>query len=141
MAAAESSTIQSNTPGPALAGARWRAAFLFAGALVVGGLLAGCGQPEGTVLGRAPRGEVKNVIAVQAGETAPDVTLRGTMVEKCPTAGCWFYLRDDTGTIKVDTKAAGFVVVDVPLQAEVTVVGKVRTEGDEVSVQAAGLRY
>ena len=63
------------------------------------------------------------------------------MVEKCPIAGCWLRVRDSTGIIKVDTKAAGFVVVSVPLDSNVTVMGKVTTDGDEVVVAATGLRY
>lgn len=63
------------------------------------------------------------------------------MVEKCPTAGCWFRLRDRTGTIKVDTKSAGFVVVNVPLQSQVTVAGKVVPDGDDVMIEATGVRY
>jgi len=45
------------------------------------------------------------------------VVLHGRMTQKCPVAGCWFMLHDETGTIKVDTKNAGFVVVDIPLQS------------------------
>jgi uncharacterized protein YdeI (BOF family) len=109
--------------------------------LVVLVLFSGCRRQTGTVLGTAPSGEVRHVLAVRAGETPPKVTLKGVIVEKCPLAGCWFYLQDDTGTIKVDTKAAGFVVVNVPLQTRVTVSGTVVTESDDVSVQATGLRY
>jgi len=50
-------------------------------------------------------------------------------------------VRDETGTIKVDTKSAGFVVVDVPLDTKVTVMGKIVTEGNEVSLEAEGLQY
>jgi hypothetical protein len=50
-------------------------------------------------------------------------------------------LRDSTGIIKVDTKAAGFVVVNVPLESTITVMGKVTTDGDEVVIAATGLRY
>jgi hypothetical protein len=63
------------------------------------------------------------------------------MIEKCPVAGCWFRLQDPTGTIKVDTKSAGFVVVDVPLQSQVIVAGKVVAEGSDVVLEATGLRY
>jgi hypothetical protein len=63
------------------------------------------------------------------------------MVEKCPVAGCWFRLRDDTGIIKVDTKSAGFAVVKVPLETRVTITGTVITESDEVFIAATGLRY
>ena len=56
-------------------------------------------------------------------------------------AGCWFSIRDNTGTIKIDTKAAGFVVLDVPLGTVVTVSGKVARDGQDRLVEATGLRY
>jgi uncharacterized protein YdeI (BOF family) len=93
------------------------------------------------VLGKVPKGQVRQVLAVRAGDTPPQVTLQGVLVEKCPVAGCWFYLQDDTGMIKVDTKAAGFVVVNVPLQTRVTVSGRIASESDDVCLQATGLRY
>jgi uncharacterized protein YdeI (BOF family) len=101
----------------------------------------GCRKPTGTVLGKAPRGEAHSILAVRAGNTPPQVTITGAMVEKCPIAGCWFRLRDRTGVIKVDTKSAGFVVVDVPLESQVTVAGKVVADGDDVMVEATGIRY
>ena len=63
------------------------------------------------------------------------------MIEKCPVAGCWLRVQDRTGTIKVDTKSAGFVVVNVPLESKVTVAGKIVMEGDETVIEAEGLRY
>jgi len=101
----------------------------------------GCSRPRGTVLGKAPKGESRTILAVRDGTTPPDVVLRGVMVEKCPTAGCWFRLSDGTGTLKVDTKNAGFVVVDVPLQSTVLVAGKVVADGNEVLLEATGVRY
>ena len=92
-------------------------------------------------MGQRPEGELKTVIAVKAGDTPRKVSLAGTIVEKCPVAGCWFKLQDRTGTIKVDTKSAGFVVVKVPLQTPVTIVGTILHEGDETIIEASGLRY
>jgi uncharacterized protein YdeI (BOF family) len=62
-------------------------------------------------------------------------------VEKCPVAGCWFVLRDQTGTIRVDTKNGGFVVVDVPLKTTVVVAGQIATNGSERFLDATGVRY
>lgn len=104
-------------------------------------LLAGCQKSKGTVLGKAPEGKTHSVLAVQAGDTPSKVTLSGVLVEKCPVAGCWFRLRDESGTLKVDTKAAGFVVVGIPLQTKMTVSGKVASEGEEIILEASGLRY
>ena len=104
-------------------------------------ILAGCGSRTATILGRAPEDDPERVAAVRAAPESSPATLRGVMVEKCPVAGCWFILRDDTGAIKVDTKEAGFVVVNVPLKTEMTVTGKVVANGSERMIQASGLRY
>jgi uncharacterized protein YdeI (BOF family) len=104
-------------------------------------LAAGCHKPVGTVLGKPPTGEPRTILAVNAGETPPQVTLAGVMIEKCPIAGSWFRLRDRTGIIKVDTKPAGFVVVNVPLESTVTVAGKVVADGDQIAIEATGIRY
>src|SRR5882672_233574 len=114
----------------------------FVCALVICLLLgAGCHKPAGTILGKAPKGEARTILAVRAGDTPPQVTLSGVMIEKCPVAGCWFRLRDVSGSIKVDTKLAGFVVVNVPLETKMTVAGKIVAEGDGVAIEATGIRY
>jgi uncharacterized protein YdeI (BOF family) len=100
-----------------------------------------CKRQEGTVLGKSPTGELRTIIAVKAGDTPSDVSLQGVIVEKCPVAGCWFRLKDSSGTIKVDTKSAGFVVVQVPLETKVTVAGRILHEGEETLIEASGLRY
>ena len=68
------------------------------------------------------------------------VTIKGEMVEKCPVAGCWFVLKDKTGTVRVDTKSAGFVVTDVPLHTSLTVTGVVN-KGDQTTLKAMGVAY
>ena len=109
--------------------------------LLLAAVTAGCHKPQGKVLGKAPAAEPRTILAVRAGDTPSQVTLSGVMIEKCPTAGCWFKLRDHTGIIKVDTKSAGFVVVNVPLETKLIVAGKIVTEGNEISLEATGLRY
>jgi uncharacterized protein YdeI (BOF family) len=100
-----------------------------------------CHKSSATILGKPPRGTPRTILSVRAGDTPPQVTISGVMIEKCPVAGCWFRLRDATGIIKVDTRLAGFVVVDIPLQSQVTVAGKVVAEGSDVLLAATGLRY
>ena len=92
-------------------------------------------------MGKEPRGVAQTVLAVRAGTAPTKFTLEGVMIEKCPTAGCWFRLRDGTGVIKVDTKSAGFVVVNVPLEAKITVAGKAVADGQDVQIEATGIRY
>jgi uncharacterized protein YdeI (BOF family) len=112
-------------------GLAWCAATVF--------LCGGCSSPT-TKLGQEPVGAS---VQTSTREARPSqvVSLSGVMVEKCPTSGCWFRLRDETGTIRVDTRGAGFVVTNVPLQSHVTVMGKVIKRGDEKSVLASGLQY
>jgi uncharacterized protein YdeI (BOF family) len=134
-------SMSPNTPaGPvhSLSVSRFSKILMLAGML---SLLVACHRQTGTVLGKAPVGPALNIVAVHAGDAPPTVTLQGVIVEKCPVAGCWFYLQDQTGTIKVDTKSAGFVVVDVPLQTKVTVSGKIVSDGDTMTIAGTGLRY
>jgi uncharacterized protein YdeI (BOF family) len=100
-----------------------------------------CGQAKSPVLGKAPRGPVRTILAIRAGDTPETVTIQGRLIEKCPVAGCWFRVEDATGTIKVDTKSAGFVVTEIPLDKVLTVGGKVALEGEETIVEATGLSH
>jgi uncharacterized protein YdeI (BOF family) len=105
--------------------------------------LAGCATQTTSVLGKPEKVEPA-IVTVSSINSLKDssgpVTLKGTMVEKCPVAGCWFMLRDKTGVIKVDTKAAGFVVTDVPLNTEMTVTGKPILTGER-RIAANSLQY
>lgn len=113
----------------------------FSGLMILAASAAGCGRSKTKVKGKAPKGEPSSLLAVMAGDTAPNVTIRGKMIEKCPTAGCWFRLQDGDRQIKVDTKTAGFVVTDIPLETLVTVGGRVAQENGETILEATGLRY
>jgi len=110
---------------------------------VLGALLlsVGCSKRDALVLGQAPTGEVQTVNAMKAVGPGTRVVLNGVMIEKCPVAGCWFRLRDNTGTIKVDTRSAGFVVASLPVNSRLTVSGKLVTDGDDVAIEALGIRY
>lgn len=104
-------------------------------------LLSGCSPGEPTVLGVAPTETPLPLVEAQRLSETHPVTLSGRMVEKCPEAGCWFVLKDAETTVKVDTKTAGFVVVDVPLNGQVTVVGRWVKDGNQRILAASGLRY
>src|SRR5690242_14001282 len=94
--------------------------FLFCA--LAGLILVGCSNGK-TVLGQFSPGKSAVIAEVKTIEPSNPVNLSGKLVEKCPVAGCWFYLEDSTGRIKVDTKVAGFVVLDVPLGKRVEVAG------------------
>lgn len=114
----------------------------FPGFLLVALLLSvGCSKREALILGQLPTGKAQTVNSMKAVGTGTHVVLNGVMVEKCPVAGCWFRLRDNTGTIKVDTRSAGFVVASIPLNSRLTISGKLVTDGDDVAIEALGIRY
>lgn len=103
-------------------------------------LLTGCASKQTSVLGKAPEAQAPTEVRLLSAKAGSVVNLQGEMVEKCPVAGCWFMLRDKTGTVRVDTKDAGFVVSEVPLHTQMTVRGTVAS-GTEVGVKASGVRY
>ena len=116
-------------------GTAWTLGFLLMMALT------GCGQGQETTRGvLGAGGSVITTQEVARATGAKQVVLRGEMIEKCPVAGCWFKLRDSSGVVRVDTKAAGFVVSDVPLHTRMTVQGKI-VPGAEAGVAASGIRY
>jgi uncharacterized protein YdeI (BOF family) len=109
-------------------------------------LLLGCSGPRSEVRGKEPAGTVSTAAALRQAAARAPVTVRGTMVEKCPVAGCWFILQDGTGRVRVDLKNAGFVVTDLPLGRAVTVSGTLRRASTDVGsadpeVVASGARF
>ncbi len=107
----------------------------------VSAALFGCSDRVPKTRGAAVEGMAVPISSLQNVSTQTPVVLHGAMTAKCPVAGCWFMLRDESGIIKVDTRNAGFVVVDVPLNTSVTVAGVVITNGPNRSIDATGLRY
>ena len=108
---------------------------------IVAALFVSCSERTPKILGAEVRGSAIPVASARQTNVNSEVTLRGTMTEKCPLAGCWFILQDQSGTIKVDTKNAGFVVVEVPLKTTLAVAGRVTTNGTERMIDATGIRY
>ena len=108
--------------------------------LVLAFSVSGCG-PKGRVLGTMSAETLSSILAINAGDAPRKLALQGTIIDKCPQAGCWFHLDDGTGVIKVDTKDAGFVVTEIPLNTKVKVAGLLQQEGDEVELRATGLTY
>ena len=109
--------------------------------ILLGATGVGCSPGAPRVLGQNPADAAATLASVRQHPGSGTVTVSGVMIEKCPQAGCWFVIRDATGTLRVDTKTAGFVVVDIPLNQQLTVAGQVITNGTEVLLAATGVRY
>ena len=110
----------------------------FAGIIL---LVVGCTERKPVTLGPPFEGNALPISALAQTNTTSPVVVSGTMTEKCPVAGCWFMVRDRSGTIRVDTKNADFVVVDVPLKTRVVVSGRIATNGSERFIDATSVRY
>src|SRR5207244_3702071 len=97
------------------------------------------------VLGHPPASALSTTIAAVrrdpgafAGKT---IALTGCMTERCPTAGCWFYLNDGTGDLRVDARAGSFSVLGLPIGGRLTVFGSVvREPGEDPELEAVGAR-
>ena len=100
--------------------------------------LVGCAKSGGNILGADP-GTESNAQVINL-KPSSQVIVSGVMYEKCPAAGCWFMLRDRSGVIRVDTKAAGFTVTDVPVNTQLIVRGTVKQSGERILV-ATGIRF
>jgi hypothetical protein len=86
-------------------------------------------------LGRLPHAAARATIAAVRRDPraffGKTVAITGQMTQRCPTAGCWFYLNDGTGDLRVDAKEGGFSVLGLPIGARLTVYGTVVREPDE----------
>ena len=102
-------------------------------------VITGCNETPPVVLGHAPGGRQITTIASLQPSAKPQ-TIQGTMIDKCPVAGCWFHVKDSTGVVKVDTKSSGFVVAQVPLNTHVTVTGILHKD-DDGTLTATGMSY
>jgi hypothetical protein len=96
-------------------------------------------------LGQLPRTSVPATVAAVRRDPAAFagkmLSLTGRMTERCPTAGCWFYLNDGTGDLRVDAGAGNFSVSGLPIGARVTVYGKVIQEpGEDPQLAGVGVR-
>ena len=87
------------------------------------------------------KNNIITLATVQKMKPSTSVVAQGTMVEKCPVAGCWFMLHDKTGIIKVDLKATKQNVVNIPLNSAVTVHGKVAQNGSQKMIQAVSATF
>jgi uncharacterized protein YdeI (BOF family) len=103
----------------------------------------GCGKAAQNTLGAPPAVQASmTALTASRAKQGERCTLHGEMIDKCPTAGCWFVLKDKSGTIHVDTKSAGFVVTSVPTHTEITVTGVLQAEpGQPSTLSATGVRY
>ena len=102
--------------------------------ILVSLLLSGCAQQFGqSVDPNAPRSTVIKIIADQSLNNKV-INIEGTIFTECE-AGCWFFLKDDTGHILVDLAPNRFTI-PMKVGRRVLVTGTVFREKDDVKVIA-----
>ena len=118
---------------------------IFVIALIGGGIYAFHGKGSAELGQSIPDGaQITNIQEITSHGKAwvgKEVTVMGAMTQKCPTSGCWFYVKDDTGEIRVDTAPSGFTITEIRLGKTVTVHGKVvLNETGEAELVATGVK-
>ncbi len=85
-------------------------------------------------------------VSIQAAITDPElrrgqVTLEGTIVSTCPSRGCWFYMRDDTGQIVVDLAPSDMAIPRDKRSpgAKTRVSGILQEKNGQVILEATGV--
>ncbi len=108
----------------------------------------GCGQPSGeaveaTVLGSPPQAAVQTV-AVRAFSDellGQQIVVEGTVVQQCPSVGCWFQVDDGSGKVLVDLNPAGWHVRQKRVGSRVRVAGKLVRAGAEYRIEASYVEF
>ena len=102
-------------------------------------VMAGCSSNQSKQIG-SPASNVSIVSISNLVSNKGTVRIKGKMIDKCPTAACWLHVKDSSGSIKVDLKAAGFTATDIPVNREITVTGSY-VGGDDKHFDGIGIVY
>ena len=105
-------------------------------------VISGEGSRNSNSFGKSTGTTVTSIADIQK---SPDkylnqvVTIDGKITRECPKSGCWWYVQDKTGEMRVDSKRGGFTL---PLRREghkIRTTGiAVKTEGGELQIAASG---
>jgi RecJ-like exonuclease len=75
------------------------------------GSVSGCGSGEkfGKEITETKVTKIEDILAEPDKYIGKTVKIEGKIIQECPS-GCWFYLKDQTGTIYVDLKPSGLAI-------------------------------
>ncbi len=86
-------------------------------------------------------------VAVSIGDIQKDpvkyvnqvVTVTGELTRECPTSGCWWYIKDESGEIRADSAGSGFALPLHQQGKKIRTTGKIlKTESGDVEIVALG---
>jgi len=115
---------------------------LLTGALVFG--VIGC-QSESTstvppvnTLGQAPDEDVRRLAAGSLTDdlVGKSLAVEGEIVQQCPSTGCWFRVKDETGELFVDLNPAGLRLKSKRVGQQARVAGRLAKAGKQFRLEA-----
>ncbi len=130
-----------------LSGRSFANAFMLLVTLAV--TIAGCQRSDGTSrpepdrFGTPPADAVEAVPVqgLDANLVGERVAVQGTVVEQCPSVGCWFQIDDGTGKVLVDLNAGGWRVQSDRTGRQVRVVGRLSRSGKQYRIEAEYVEF
>ena len=106
---------------------------------IVIGSIVGCGRSEkfGEEITVIKVTKIKDILIDPDKYVGKTIRVEGKIIRECPS-GCWFYLKDDTGTIYVNLHASGFTIPQ-RVGAEVVVEGELKSEEERKEIVGKGV--
>ena len=103
-------------------------------------LVAGCGRTEkfGKEIITSEVTKIGNITSKPDKYIDKIVKVEGEITGECPT-GCWFYLKDDTGTIYVDIESSNLTIPQ-RTGSKAIVEGEVKSKEGRVEIIGKGVR-
>lgn len=106
---------------------------------IVIGSIVGCGGGEkfGEEITVIEITKIKDILIDPDKYVSKTIRVEGKIIRECPS-GCWFYLKDDTGTIYVNILPSGFAIPQ-KVGAKAVVEGKLESKEGRIEIVGKGV--
>lgn len=106
---------------------------------IVIGSIVGCGGSEkfGEEITVIEITKIKDILIDSDKYVGKTIRVEGKIIRECPS-GCWFYLKDDTGTIYVNILPSGFAIPQ-KVGAKAVVEGKLESKEGRIEIVGKGV--
>lgn len=106
---------------------------------IVIGSIVGCGGSEkfGEEITVIEITKIKDILIDPDKYVGKTIRVEGKIIRECPS-GCWFYLKDDTGTIYVNILPSGFAIPQ-KVGAKAVVEGKLESKEGRIEIVGKGV--
>lgn len=100
------------------------------------------GQPV-TTLGRPPHEDVPQRAAGSLTDdlVGKSLAVEGEIVQQCPSTGCWFRVKDETGELFIDLNPAGLRLKNKRVGEQARVTGRVAKVGKQFRLEAQFVEF